>query len=538
MEPDISPLAKRLAEENNVDPRTLVGSGTGGRIVERDVLDYLAKVMMGEADVNPTPEPVPEGLEAWPEEDVAGYYAQPQASAPDTAPEPAQDDLLLETDAPAGAWGQAGDAETSPAEVDDISEDLFLFDTFDGGATADEREAYGSAFSPAPTAADEAPPDLADLDFDAAPAAPEAVARGEAGGLELDWGDPGAEAPAWQPGEAAELEPGPNAYAEASAADEDEDDLLFDEPETVASAPERVEEAEDDVPLFVDEPGAEAAEEAEALERGAEPGFEAAAEAPEPFTLERDSLLADETLEDGSAAAPGAGSEAGDEIAADFGAELEAEPEAGQGAEVGDARFVAAAEDELMQAMVGEPEVSPLAAPGAAENLPLVSYGVLLRRHLDLKPLLSAQTALAHELGGEVPLGLLLARAAAKALEQVPLGDEGGLGLARFAGGGIRLVPCDDAGSVPLRELLERGAAEGAAEQYALAVADLSDSGVDEAVLNLGMPVLSLGRILYDSEEGSNHSTLALSGDISVERGTRFLAAAAELLASPVRLIV
>jgi hypothetical protein len=39
----ISPLAKRLAEENQLDWRTLKGSGKNGLIVERDVLQAIAK---------------------------------------------------------------------------------------------------------------------------------------------------------------------------------------------------------------------------------------------------------------------------------------------------------------------------------------------------------------------------------------------------------------------------------------------------------------------------------------------------------------
>ena len=75
-EPDISPLARRLAEENNVRWQELAGTGAGGKVVERDVLEYLARVMSGEEAVDPTPEPVPEGMEAWPDEDVAGYQIE------------------------------------------------------------------------------------------------------------------------------------------------------------------------------------------------------------------------------------------------------------------------------------------------------------------------------------------------------------------------------------------------------------------------------------------------------------------------------
>ena len=55
MEPEISPLAKRLAEENNVNWRGLDGSGADGRILERDVLEYLARVMAGDEALDPTP---------------------------------------------------------------------------------------------------------------------------------------------------------------------------------------------------------------------------------------------------------------------------------------------------------------------------------------------------------------------------------------------------------------------------------------------------------------------------------------------------
>ena len=62
-EPDIATLARRRAEQNNVDWRTLSGTGPDGKIVERDVLDYLARVMAGDEAVNPTPEPLPAGTQ-------------------------------------------------------------------------------------------------------------------------------------------------------------------------------------------------------------------------------------------------------------------------------------------------------------------------------------------------------------------------------------------------------------------------------------------------------------------------------------------
>ncbi|GAA6734161.1 E3 binding domain-containing protein [Thermus oshimai] len=58
-EPKITPLARRLAEENGIDWRLLKGTGPDGTIVERDVLAFLAKVMAGEVDLPPAPEPAP-----------------------------------------------------------------------------------------------------------------------------------------------------------------------------------------------------------------------------------------------------------------------------------------------------------------------------------------------------------------------------------------------------------------------------------------------------------------------------------------------
>ena len=94
----------------------------------------------------------------------------------------------------------------------------------------------------------------------------------------------------------------------------------------------------------------------------------------------------------------------------------------------------------------------------------------------------------------------------------------------------------------PFREIAaevvqpETGAEKNSA--FGVIVADTSELDIDEAVLNAGAPLLTLGRILYDSSEGSHHSTLALSGGVTVDQGTKFLAAVADLLDSPIRLVV
>ncbi|MDA0700439.1 MAG: E3 binding domain-containing protein, partial [bacterium] len=94
-EPDIAPLARRLAEENNVDWRRLAGSGDAGRVVERDILGYLARVMAGDEAVDPTPEPVPKGMAAWPQDDVAAYRARADHGVAEGSPPTVEDDLFL-----------------------------------------------------------------------------------------------------------------------------------------------------------------------------------------------------------------------------------------------------------------------------------------------------------------------------------------------------------------------------------------------------------------------------------------------------------
>ena len=108
-EPTIAPLAKQLAEENNVNWRVLQGTGPEGSVVEKDVLTYLAKVMAGEESVNPTAEPTPEGMEAWPEEDIKAFEAEQASQAPAGADEEI-------------SWGDAPDAP-SDALLDAVTLD-------------------------------------------------------------------------------------------------------------------------------------------------------------------------------------------------------------------------------------------------------------------------------------------------------------------------------------------------------------------------------------------------------------------------------
>ncbi|CAA9578494.1 MAG: hypothetical protein AVDCRST_MAG86-2520 [uncultured Truepera sp.] len=107
--PVIAPLAQRLAEENNVDWRTLRGSGDGGSVVESDVLTYLARVMSGEEAIYPTPEPAPESLSAWAEEPPRHR---------EVAPDPLSSPFTLPTAAPPATSAPADEGFASPWTLD------------------------------------------------------------------------------------------------------------------------------------------------------------------------------------------------------------------------------------------------------------------------------------------------------------------------------------------------------------------------------------------------------------------------------------
>jgi hypothetical protein len=56
MDENITPLAKKLAEENSIDWRFIRGTGPDGKVIERDILSYLARIMSGELDLPAMPD--------------------------------------------------------------------------------------------------------------------------------------------------------------------------------------------------------------------------------------------------------------------------------------------------------------------------------------------------------------------------------------------------------------------------------------------------------------------------------------------------
>ena len=181
------------------------------------------------------------------------------------------------------------------------------------------------------------------------------------------------------------------------------------------------------------------------------------------------------------------------------------------------------------------------ASPAAAQyaDLPLMRSGTVLRRHVDLSALAEAQLAAGLELGHEEPLAFspFLVRAVAKAAAE--LGTlQGQVALAEL-GEELWFRRIDDAAERSFASLVQELAVAGTEEdELGLAAVDLSGFDMDEVLLDLDVPAITLGRTLYDTQRGSHRSTLSLSGDLPLNEGARLLARVADLLEAPVRLLL
>lgn len=602
-EPDISTLAKRLAEQNNVDWRVLKGSGPSGKVVERDVLDYLARVMAGDEALDPTPEPLPEGMAAWPDQDLRSFQEGLGESASDMnalrsdlaasveelkgggAREPQPDgafgavDHMVQAGAPTAedpsfdddvqgirAAGAAHAAEEAlGAEGASIDEDIFLFDDdeepetgqgagWDTAATHDEDLGFEAptAFASDPDRANDEtvdavaePDDLLVVDEDdepdVLPAVPGDVAGDLAGeDLEAGWQAPsevaasGEDEPSWA---GDEIRIGRDAFGLEDAEDHQADDELW-----VADAGAATDTAHD----------GSAADVAGSVSSGA-------GEAGDVDLWDEGDVAAEDAVAADGAVGPGgvldtpsAEPEAADAPYASFGGEDDAyrHSPGGEPGWAGEAPATAQAGVDAPE--MAEPTESTLdgglpvggaasfgAVTDVANALPLARTTTLLRRHIDVSALAAAQLAVGQELGDDEPLGAsaFLLRAVAKAARDVSF--EGGQVALAVIGEGVRLRRIDDAASRSfgslVAELREPGVDE---DEIGLVAADLSGLDLDEAVLDVSAPVVTLGRILYDNQRGAYRSTLSLAGELPLDLGARLLARVADLLDAPVRLVL
>jgi hypothetical protein len=643
---EIAPLAKRLAEENNVDWRRLRGSGERGRVVERDVLEYLARVMAGDEELDPTPEPVPAGMESWPEDDVRAFERERRGEVvPPAFGTSTLDDEIFLLD------GGADDLDD--ADLDEAA--LYLPDehpaagraSFGDAASAGERGTYGAADDDdLLVAGDERPypplePSWRGEDVRAVPDVtdPEPVLTGggtDSADVELlpDLFDDRPARPRWDDGPVFRDERHAAVDPTEGESARDRDAALRDAQgwSTAGDGPGRAVDADDPAPVFdwgspaatqaadeapsraggvpsgefdadlleaeplelddLDEPGLQhdglGADEP-AREPADLPAFDALAQEPDDERADVaafDALAqepADEPADVAASgapayepAAPGQGDDVFDDVevprAADHQsvwashAEDEDRPEPAFAAEEGaspytdeldEPRVREAAEFDAVPLSGGEP-TEPTTLPSAVrvpasgtayaapalggiglEQLPLVSHGAVWRRQVDLSNLVAAQADVARDLGLDEPVPAIafLARAAAKALA-----GGGRVAIAHFDAESIHVTPFE-AAERPFGEVVESLARLARAPttmggRADLIVADLSDLELDEAVLHLGAPVLAIGRVLIDSSTGGRRATLAVSGDALGRDAAKILARAADLLETPVRIVL
>ncbi|MFC5849803.1 E3 binding domain-containing protein [Deinococcus petrolearius] len=460
----IAPLAKILAEANGIEWQGLHGSGEGGQIVEQDILDYLTRVMSGEADPPSTPvdapppdwngEDIPGGgmfdasalSRAGVESDIAQFVEQSRTPAP--------------TPAPAAPVSAASDFE-----LDDGEEDLLL----------------------PPTAQPAAP---------VVPVMAAAPVLGRAGSVPTP---PSAPVPTAPP--PAHTAPAPAGGLGNLLS------RLYQKPATPAPTP------------AAPEPAAPAMAAPEVVARAVpEPVPAAPAPTPVPAPVEAAPVQAAPVAPAPVEAAPAPVTP--EPVAAE-----PVRPEPVVAAPVPAPETAAPAVAASVQPERAQPAAQPVpvpAQPTQAQPQGAVWFGTYLRREANVAGLLDLKAQLAEALGREVPLALLLARAAqhhaaALGLDTLAIQDVQASRVRAVQGGSLRdaLAGLDgDFGDAPDLLIVDAG------------TLDLDDLHYPHTLS------LSIGRV-HDGRVG-----LSLQGDVEPDKAARFLAGVAQTLEKPVVLLI
>ncbi|MBA3399037.1 MAG: 2-oxo acid dehydrogenase subunit E2 [Acidimicrobiia bacterium] len=108
----LSPVVRRLVNENNLDPSSITGSGPGGRITRDDVLDHLDKVASGGGSAAPKAAEQP-AVEEPDEAEPAAPAAPPEPAASAEPAEPSGKPAAAAPAAAAAPTVSAGDRDSS-----------------------------------------------------------------------------------------------------------------------------------------------------------------------------------------------------------------------------------------------------------------------------------------------------------------------------------------------------------------------------------------------------------------------------------------
>jgi pyruvate dehydrogenase E2 component (dihydrolipoyllysine-residue acetyltransferase) len=85
----VSPVVARIASEHNVDPGQVEGTGRGGRVTKKDILDFIERGVPAEAAPAPAAPEAPAAPAPPPAPEPAAPAPAPAAKAPAPAPAPA-----------------------------------------------------------------------------------------------------------------------------------------------------------------------------------------------------------------------------------------------------------------------------------------------------------------------------------------------------------------------------------------------------------------------------------------------------------------
>ncbi len=94
----VSPVVARIASEHNVDPSQVTGTGRGGRVTKKDILDFIEQ-----GPPQGAPPPAPQAQQPEPPQPEALQAAEPQQEQPQAEPQPQPQAAAPAAPAPAAA---------------------------------------------------------------------------------------------------------------------------------------------------------------------------------------------------------------------------------------------------------------------------------------------------------------------------------------------------------------------------------------------------------------------------------------------------
>jgi resuscitation-promoting factor RpfA len=540
----ISPLAKRLAEENSIDWRQIHGTGPEGRVIERDILTYLAKVMSGEAELPYQPDvsepPAPTGSMA----DFGQIHSLAGASAslakegvdlssmladPVFNSAPVESAALMESAAPALVSEPApvaqfqSDVSIEPIEddLDDAIFDLDMDDDLEEPVMLDSSDGTLHSGMIQPPSTFDAPMPHASgttdgMDFSFAPGSNDLPKPSDSADVVLDMDDLG---------HLPSTEPAPNF------------DLNSFEPETSSTSDFSVSGNQgfdfqlDDTPVLSEPHASDHLETLPAMDFGLS---EPSEPAPSSFNFESEPALPAFSMPEEIASEPATLEPVEHEPAvhepatSSFAAPLEMGLTAAAGF---GAAHLTSNHDHHAEDHHAEPTPVISSAPETDHVPSSIAHDFFkvatLRRAFNTKALQETAAQLSHAIDGhDVPLAPFLARAAGRGHfgSSLALGSLDGERLKMTA------MPHLEGSFRDLIQVIQNAHLTSASAD--LTVLDASGLGADDVVLPVGGALLALGRA-HDGQ-----ATLTLSGKFDVASGGAFLERVAGMLENPVGLLV